>query len=608
VIEIEPENLDARILRGEALLSEGLSPERALEDFDFILDANPTNLAALNSRAAALLLLGRVEEAAEAIDQLETLTRESPTDLAGQAGLCAAQAVLRQERGELEEAEKRFEECLEQFPAHGGIVDAAITFFDGKGDRARSNALLEKALELAPESISYRRTLALRAETEGDSARALSILRAGLDTENRELRTAVWTDVANYHLDRDELPEAIAAFEEALALVEDPPEMAILTHADLLARAGRHDDARRVAKDLDNESFVGLIEARIALDQGRPKEALERLDAVFPVWPNNAGARYYAARAAEQLGDFRRAIDEYRQAIRSAPEQTEAGLRLAKLFLAAGMSEDAWNNAGQYINVHRQDPEGARVLVAAASTDTQVTLHRLLAQIRGTELWPAAVAARARIVAMQRGPEAALVAIEELPDSTPDLTSPANGEILREKVLLLQAAKRGPEAEKAVEAALAAHPENAVFLETQAALLEAKGGDPVAVRAAYEAAVARDPRSWRALEGIGARLRTRRRDPGCARDVRPRLEDPSRIPGSRATGRQAGGASRRQGRRRAPLARAPEGASLGRRSRPVPGRLSQRAGIERRRDPRLCRARRPVRRGQARRGPPDPGP
>ncbi len=503
VLELEPDNLAALMMRGEAHLNEGVALDLALADFDAVLEAEPTHLGALNSRASVLLLTGKVEEAAEAIDQLETLLRENPNDLASQAGLCATQAVLRQERGQLEEAEKRFEECLEQFPAHGGIVDAAITFFDGKGDRARSNALLEKALELAPESISYRRTLALRAESEGDSARALAILRAGLDTENRELRTAIWTDVANYHLDRDELPEAIAAFEEALALVEDPPEMAILTHADLLARAGRHADARRVAKGLDNATFSGLIEARIALDEGRPKDALEQLDAVFPIWPNNAGARYYAARAAEQLGDFRRAVDEYRQAIRSAPEQTEAGLRLAKLFLAAGMAEDAWNNAGQYINVHRQDQEGARVLVAAASTDTQATLHRLLAQIRGTELWPAAVAARARIVALQRGPEAALEALAELPDSTPDLTAPPNAEILREKVLLLQAAKRGKEAEQAVAAALAAHPDDAVFLETRAALLEAQGGEPEAVRAAYEAAVAKDPRSWRALEGIG---------------------------------------------------------------------------------------------------------
>ncbi len=515
VIEIEPENRPARILRGEAYLSEGIHPERALEDLEFVLDEDPTNVPALNARASALLIAGRVEEAAEAIDQLETIVRENQADVATQAGLCAAQAVLRQERGELGEAEARFEECLEQFPAHGGIIDAAITFFDGQGNRARSDALLEKALELAPESISYRRTLALRAEAAGESERALAILRAGLDTENRELRIAVLTDLANYHLDRDELDESIAAFEQALALVGDPPEMAILTHADLLARAGRHDDARRVAKGLENESFVGLIEARIALDQGRPAEALERLDAVFPVWPNNAGARYYAARAAEQLGDFRRAIEEYRQAIRSSPEQTEAGLRLAKLFLAAGLYEDAWNNAVQYINVHRDDPEGARVLVAAASTDTRATLHRLLGQIRGMTIWPAAVAARARIVEQQKGPNAALEALAELPDATPDLSSPANAEILREMILLLEAAGRGPEAETIISAALAAHPKNAAFLEAHAALLEAKGSAPEATRQAFEAVLELDPRNGRALEGLG-RIHERAGETGAA--------------------------------------------------------------------------------------------
>lgn len=506
VIEIEPENLPARILRGEAYLSEGIHPERALEDFDFVLDEDPTSVPALNARASALLLAGRVEEAADAIDQLETIVRENPADVRTQAGLCAAQAVLRQERGELAEAEARFEECLEQFPVHGGIVDAAITFFDGKGDRARSDALLEKALELAPESISYRRTLALRAEAAGDSERALKILRAGLETDDRELRIAVWTDLANYHLERDELDESIAAFEQALALVGDPPEMAILTHADLLARAGRHDAARRVAKRLANESFVGLIEARIALDQGRPKEALERLDAVFPVWPNNAGARYYAARAAEQIGDFRRAIEEYRQAIRSAPEQTEAGLRLAKLFLAAGLNEDALNNAGQYVNVHRDDPEGARVLVAAASTDSKATLHRLLGQLRGTTTWPAAVAERARIVARQNGPAAALEALAELPDATPDLSSPANAEILRETLLLLAAVDREAEAESIITSALSAHPENVEFLEARAALHEAGASAAETTRQAFEAVLEKAPRNARAHAGLARAL------------------------------------------------------------------------------------------------------
>ena len=95
-IEAEPENLPARILRGEAYLNEGGKPELAIEDFDFVLDEVPTHRAALISRASALLLAGRVDEAAENIDELEALLSGDPADTAGAAGLCTAQAVLRQ--------------------------------------------------------------------------------------------------------------------------------------------------------------------------------------------------------------------------------------------------------------------------------------------------------------------------------------------------------------------------------------------------------------------------------------------------------------------------------------------------------------------------------
>ena len=511
VLEIEPENLAAHIVRGEAYLGEGTHPERALEDFDFVIEKEPTSFSALNSRASALLLLGKIDEAAEAIDQLEALVDKNSGDEVSQAHLCAAQAVLRQERGEKDEAEKRLADCLERFPAYAVVIDPAISFFDAKGDRARSNAILETALDVAPMSVSYRRTLALRLEADGESDRALAVLKDGLKTENRELLSAVWTDITNYHLDRDEIPEAIDAYEQALALNEHPPEMAILTHADLLARAGRHADALRVAKGLENKSYAGLIEARIALDEGNPKQALERLDAVFPIWPNNAGARYYAARAAEQMGDFRRAIDEYRQSMRSAPEQTEAALRLAKLFLAAGEYEDAWNSASQYMSAHGDDPEGARVIIASASRDDKASLHGLFAQLRGTPLWPAAVAARAQFVADRRKPDAALTWIAEVAGADLDWTLPANAELLRVRVLLLEAAGRGPEAKKTIAAAWAAHPEYSGFLEIKAALLEASGGEVAAVLAEFEGAVAKDAKNWLALEGV-ARSRERAGD------------------------------------------------------------------------------------------------
>lgn len=506
VLAVEPDNVPAHILRGEAYLSQGEDPARALADFDFVLEQDPTSRPALSARASVLLLLGRVDEAAESIDQLEAIAEKTPGDEVGQAELCTVQAVLRQERRALDEAETRFAECLERFPTQRVVVEAAMEFYDARGELDRSDALLTKALDLEPESLLYRRTLAMRAEVAGDAERALSILKDGLSSENRELRTALWTDITNYHLDRDELPAAIAAYEEALALVEDPPQLSILTHADLLARAGRHADALRVAKGLENDAYAGLIEARVALDEGDPKRALARLDEVFPTWPNNAGARYYAARAAEQMGDFARAIEEYRQSIRSAPQETEAGLRLAKLNLAAGSFQEAWNLAGQYVVLHPDDPEGARVVAASAAKDEDADLERLLSQLQGTVLWPAAASVRAQFLAERKDPKAALAWIDTLALPAASWKLPAYAELLRTRVLLLHAAGNAAEAEKAISAALVDHPEFGAFLEIRAALLEASGGDAAEIRALFEQAVALNGKSWLALEGLARSL------------------------------------------------------------------------------------------------------
>lgn len=506
VLELEPDNLAAHIVRGEAYLSEGEEPEKALEDFDFVLEQDPMSRPALSSRASVLLLVGRVDEASEAIDQLEALAAGTPGDELAQAELCTVQSVLLQERGELTDAESRFEDCLERFPSQGVVVEAAMGFFDAKGDFARSTAVLEKALELAPESIIFRRTLAMRAQLSGDPEKALAILKDGLSTQNPELRTALWTDITNYHVDRDELPEAIAAYEEALALVDHPPQISILTHADLLARAGRHADALRVAKGLENDAYVGLIEARIALDQGDPKRALARLDEVFPTWPNNAGARYYAARAAEQMGDFARAIEEYRQSLRSAPQETEAGLRLAKLYLAAGSFQEAWNLAGQYVMVNPDDVEGGRVVAAAAAKDEDADLQRLLSQMRGTRLWPAAAAVRAQFVAGRKDAKTALAWLDSLRMSDADWNNPGYAELLRTRILLLDSAGDKSGADKTLESALAAQPESSEFLEIRAALLESRGAAAAEIRVAFEQALEKDEGNWLANEGLARAL------------------------------------------------------------------------------------------------------
>lgn len=501
VIEIEPDHAVAHLLRGESYLGDAKDPDRALEDFEFVLDLNPLSVPAMISKASALLLADRPDEAKEVLDQLENEADELTIDESSRAQICGAQAVLLQERGELEPAERRFDDCLEKFPAFASVISPAVAFFDSRGQADRATTIVEKALELAPGDQSYRRLLSERMTARGDHARAKALLEEATRVDDPAMRSEAWTDLTNYHLAREELPEAIAAFEEALALSDDPPPISILSYADMLARAGRHEDALRESKKLDNDAYRGLIEARVELDRGHPEAALARLDQVFPVWPNNPGARYYAARAAEQLGDFGRAVEEYRQSIRSGPEQTEASLRLAKLYLNAGAGEFAWNAIGQYVMDHPSDPEGLRVLIRCVANDDDPNLRAIHAHFRGTAAWAAAVATRAATRAELKGPEAGLAEIAAARDV--DLSKLVNAEVLRQKVLLLIAAKRSDEARQVVEAALTSHPAEASLLEIRAELLERTNAKPEDVRAAYEAALAKDPNSWLALEGLG---------------------------------------------------------------------------------------------------------
>ena len=153
------------------------------------------------------------------------------------------------------------------------------------------------------------------------------------------------------------------------------------------------------------------------------------------LWPNNAVARYYAAVAAEQVGDFERAIEDYRYAMRIDVNATDAYLRLARLQAAAGRYEAARLDAefhagraprrgrrGAAADAHARRASGARSQIPA------LPAQRLLAR---PEHWGAAVAALGEGVRERSGPKAALEAMRsakplELDD--PDTRRGARGD------------------------------------------------------------------------------------------------------------------------------------------------------------------------------------
>ncbi len=499
ILESTPDEETALMLRGTAYLSESRQADLALEDFERLIDLQPDNFSALSSRAQALLMLGETEAAEQAIAELQAKSGEGE-QTHFEPMLCITGAVLAAEKGETD-ATERFESCLDRFPGTPTVVEQAIEHFDGIGDRERATGLLASLHAAMPGSQFYRKSLAARAIEEGDEARAEEILKSGTTRPDPRTRSSAWIDLTNFYLERDELDAAISAYEEALLLSPNPSQSAILQHADLLARAERHSEALEVAGRLKEDAYRGLIEARIHLNEHRPAEALRRLETVFPVWPNNAGARYYAARAAEQLGDFERAIEEYRQSIRSAPEQTDAGLRLSKLYLEAGALKNAWGAAAGYFRAHPEDPEGVRVLLRAASAADPSSVQQLYTRLRGTPLWATALAVRAQELEAAQGPAAALESLEEV-DGAVDELRPDHSELLRTRIRLLIAVGRVDEARGLIDVALARRPDSAAVLELLGLVLAAEGAPLAEVHAAHARSVELDSRNAVALESL----------------------------------------------------------------------------------------------------------
>lgn len=491
LLERDPDAIDARLIRADALIESKREYERALADIDHVLALAPDHLPARADRVAALIALERVDEAAEALRALEEMDALEKAEPEFRARICTIGALFAADGGEAEAADERFRRCVADHPRSSTVLEQYIGFLDGQQRVEEANQLLSDALERSPDDPGLRVSLARRLIALGRIDEARSLLEAGTQRRHPVVAANAWAALADVEVASGDLDAAAAAYEQSLAGIDTPSDFQLLTLADVLARAGQDERALEVAGRIENDAYAGLIEARVHMNRGEPEQALDRLDEVLPRWPNNPGARYWAARASEQLGRFDRAVEEYRQAIRSNPTFTDAAVRLARLLVAQGDHEPAWSAIGTYANERPGDVEAGRLMMRIASAvGPEPRLRGLVQRLAGGPSWPSAVAERARQAERAGGPDAAIRTLRE--SSGLDLTRPANAPALEALVDVLVRADRAEEALAATEAATWAHAGVARFLAAHGRALLA-AGQPEAARRAVEAAVAADP-------------------------------------------------------------------------------------------------------------------
>ncbi|MEZ4331386.1 MAG: tetratricopeptide repeat protein [Myxococcota bacterium] len=380
-----------RLLHARMLIETNRRYEEALEILDAFLDRSPGEDEALRLKAAALLGLERPDDAYEVIREATRVAEaggSTPTDVAevsdGEGGSkeataiptdasasdaldavedvvaaedeapsdreaywCTIRASFQRESSKLDEAKATIDACLAAHPASVSLINEATKIYSERQPE-RILEILEAAHAAEPDDPDIRRALVRTDEALGRFDDAEAVLRkrieaVGAESESPTARLAsLQVDLAGFLISRDRIDEALEAFRAADALLGEatPPELQ-LRFADALIVAGRYDEALAIAERTPVEIHRTMLRGRIAFEQGRYADAIASLDEAALHWPDNAPVHYYLARASEGLGDIDRAVEEYRQAMRSDTNLSAARERLIRLHLAEGKVREA---------------------------------------------------------------------------------------------------------------------------------------------------------------------------------------------------------------------------------------------------------------------------
>ncbi len=507
ILDREPENLRVLLMRANAYAHSKQNPELALATAKLILEIDPAMSEAYEPLILALLGLDRFEEAREALAEAGRVLVELDTNDRVLAWHCSTTAAFEQESGDFEQANKTWIECLDSYPTNQDVVTSAVGFYDAQGEPERSIEILRAAVAGAPTSEVFRVTLAQRLHASGDAAEAESVLLEATRFEDPQLAATGWLNLGKFRRALGEYGAAADALEQAVDLIRGvgsaSPQL-LFEYADALVLAGQLDRALEIAEDLSVPAHREMIRGRVAQERRDPAGALEAFDEGLRLWPDNPWARYYAARAAEELGDFDRALEDFRNAVRIEPGATDARTRGAALLFAQGESEFALIMLQTKMREVPLEIEGQLLAMRLSGLrgDTKGVADYFGMIETSHPGWAGkGLVAAAEGLSRRAGPAVALDMLVKAPGV--DFNDPRYAVALRALVKFSHQAGETAATQADFQTILAAHPDSSLFQALRGLDLELSGAPAETVKAAYTRALELGPQNAWALAGLG---------------------------------------------------------------------------------------------------------
>jgi tetratricopeptide (TPR) repeat protein len=252
--------------------------------------------------------------------------------------MAAAESQLR--AGDLIAADTGYREALFE----GWLLKAALERLEGRWPEARD--AVRQAAVFGADRREASLALALAALQAGDGARAVEILTpiASHDPSDSEVLRLLAKALAA----TGEVERALATLDQAVASVPDDPELKFLLAAEYLW-LGRADVAERLFEGIVASRPIPQVRVLIGRsyrDAGQYARAARELRAALAQDPSVRRAHYYLGMvlmvdATNGADRVERAIAEFREELKLAPQDPLANDQLGVALLEAGRSAEA---------------------------------------------------------------------------------------------------------------------------------------------------------------------------------------------------------------------------------------------------------------------------
>jgi len=320
--DLLPSDVNVQLNAGRLLLVDK-KPQEALARADAVLKIQPENIDALVLRGNALSGLSSFEEALDAIDQAIKLDPDrgiTYTDL-GQVQLA---------QGQREQAQAAFSKAVQLAPKEMRTLLALGNFYWSTGQPKDAEGAFERALTIEPGNVEANKFMAAFKFSTGRRLEAEPYLRRIAAESSGPDGTLA---LADYYV-------LIARAKDAISTLQSLKSLQNLTDVKLrLARAYSADGDRTKAYELVDQVLSGngkdagahLLKGQMLWQEGRREEAFLAIQTATSIAPLSAEAQFELGRVYASRGDRQAAQTAFTEVLRINPRATVAQLQLAML-------------------------------------------------------------------------------------------------------------------------------------------------------------------------------------------------------------------------------------------------------------------------------------